>query len=582
MNNREAIVPALPRWLASLLDSGSAEKATAKVDLREVVLGDRYRLENLIGKGASSIVYRANDLVLGQDVAIKVLRRDGILAGELARTLAVSLRDETRLAMKLSHPNVLRVFHYEQDGGWEYVVMEFVVGENLNQVVHRRTRPILSVREVASTGRLVLSALHHAHGLGVIHNDLKPGNLMVSRPGGIKVCDFGLARLNTSSVSGRSSESRLTTVAGTPAFMSPERIRGEPGDQRSDLYGLAATLYTLANGHTPFGDGEEAIHGHLERPFPSRSMLPQPLHDVLARAMAKSPDDRYSSAAEMVAAWTAAAAGQDLSPRKGRHPLLEAKDAFDPDAQPTDPGPSSSLSRVAVPPLKHTSQARPVVEPVSRRIDTRSFEPRRARAAPDLVNIGATQLVHEHGTVSVGAFRLERTPVTNAEFARYVAETGARPPDHWCGKSPPRGRDQHPVCGVDLEQARGYARWRGRRLPTQAEWEVGYRGKDKRRFPWGNDWRPEACLGVHSGQGETEPVGQRPAGASSWGCLDMLGNVWEWTEPDPRIPPPEPGKAWVYGGSFRHRCDGQAPPRTAVDAQNAYDYLGFRCAEDLP
>jgi serine/threonine protein kinase len=579
-------VPALPRWLASLLDAGSAEKATAKVDLSEVVLGERYRLENLIGKGASSIVYRASDLVLGQDVAIKVLRRDGILSGELARTLAVSLRDETRLAMRLSHPNVLRVFHYEQDGGWEYVVMEFVVGENLNQVVHRRTRPILSVREVVSTGRLVLSALHHAHGLGVIHNDLKPGNLMVSRPGGIKVCDFGLARLHTSGLSGKAAE-RLTTVAGTPAFMSPERIRGEPGDHRSDLYGLAATLYTLANGHSPFGDGEEAIQGHLERPFPSRSMLPQALHDVLVRAMAKSPSERFPTAAEMASAWTSAAASQDLSLRKGRPgSLLEAKDPLDPDAQPTDPVPSS-LARVAIPPPRQSSQVRPVVvEPMSRRVDTRAFDARPSRinqarpAAQDLVDITATVLIQERGTLPVGAFRLERTPVTNADFARYVAETDARPPDHWCGKTPPRGRDQHPVCGIDLEQARGYARWRGRRLPTQAEWEVGYKGKDNRRFPWGNEWRAEACLGVHSGQGETEPVGQRAVGASSWGCLDMLGNVWEWTEPDPRLPAPEPGKAWVYGGSFRHRCDGQHPPRTAVDAQNAYDYLGFRCAED--
>ncbi|MEQ1504087.1 MAG: SUMF1/EgtB/PvdO family nonheme iron enzyme, partial [Myxococcota bacterium] len=101
-----------------------------------------------------------------------------------------------------------------------------------------------------------------------------------------------------------------------------------------------------------------------------------------------------------------------------------------------------------------------------------------------------------------------------------------------------------------------------------------------RRFPWGDTWRPEACLGLHTGAGDTEPVGIRAEGASDWGCLDLLGNAWEWTEHDPRYEAPEGGKAWVFGGSFRHRCDGPDAPRTAVDGANAYDYLGFRCAED--
>ncbi|MEQ1505644.1 MAG: serine/threonine-protein kinase, partial [Myxococcota bacterium] len=299
------------------------------VDLSEVVLGGRFRLETLIGKGASSIVYRAHDTVLGHDVAIKVLRRDGILASDQASTLAVSLRNETRLAMRLSHPNILRVFHFEQSGGWEYVVMELASGENLHQVVQRRTVPHLSIREVATYGHAVLSALDHAHELGVVHNDLKPANILLCRPGGIKVCDFGLARLTGAATSG-------TNVAGTPAFMSPERIRGEPGDGRSDLYSLAATFYTLACGHTPFGEKREALRGHLETPFPKVSALPRSLHDVVARAMEKSPDDRFGSAREMLRAWeaaaTAAASESPLAPvARGGSGLP------DPDALPTEP-----------------------------------------------------------------------------------------------------------------------------------------------------------------------------------------------------------------------------------------------------
>ncbi|MEZ4241053.1 MAG: bifunctional serine/threonine-protein kinase/formylglycine-generating enzyme family protein [Myxococcota bacterium] len=597
--------------------------------MNEVVLGGRYRLENLIGRGASSIVYRAHDTLLSQDVAIKVLRRDGILSQEQARALAVSLRNETRMAMRLAHPNVLRVHHYEQSGNTEYLVMELATGENLHQLVQRRAQPMLSTREVVVFGLAVLFALEHAHAHGVIHNDLKPANILLCRPGGVKVCDFGLAQ--QSGTGGLSS-----TVAGTPAFMSPERIRGLPGDARSDLYSMAATFFTLGTGRTPFGDRKEAIGGHLEAPVPRSPLLPDLIQDVIARAMAKDPADRYQSARAMVVAWEEMA--QALAVEAPSTQVGGDARAVDPDGLPTEPSldmpprtmaspePSSLVTRVLAPDearrpapdllsgelpssiFRAASQDRFVTTPSGSpppppRAPSPSPSPpahrfRHAQAAPtaqpappapavkarwldehDLATIPGG-LIDAAGTlVAVRAFQLERAPVTNEAYARFLAESDVPPPSHWSSRQAPRGREQHPVVGITRDQARAYAHWRGRRLPTDAEWVPAYGGPDGRRFPWGDAWRPEACVGRHNGRGEVEAVGNR-ASATPEGCTDLLGNVWEWTDHDPRYEGPEGDKAWVFGGSFRHACDAGGPPRTAVTCENDYDYLGFRCAVD--
>jgi len=187
--------------------------------------------------------------------------------------------------------------------------------------------------------------------------------------------------------------------------------------------------------------------------------------------------------------------------------------------------------------------------------------------------------------VHVASFRIAIHPVTNAEYHACVVAADALPPASWGRMEPPPHLLDHPVVGVSLDSARAYAAWKRMRLPTSSEWEAAARAPDGRTFPWGDAWDGARCHGPgERGAGKrdgTVAVGSVPGGRSALGLLDMVGNVWEWTEADPNAQQPDPDSSWVFGGSFRHRCvvDGHIA-RTSVSSFNAYDYLGFRCAAD--
>ncbi|MCS6840549.1 MAG: formylglycine-generating enzyme family protein [Roseiflexus sp.] len=192
-------------------------------------------------------------------------------------------------------------------------------------------------------------------------------------------------------------------------------------------------------------------------------------------------------------------------------------------------------------------------------------------------------------------FAIARTPVTNALYAAYVADSGARPPLLWRGPSPPDYLYDCPVTDVSWEEAQQFCQWLSEttttryRLPTEAEWEYAARGSDGRRFPWGNSWDPARANTRDGGSGRITPVGMHPSGASPFGCLDMAGNVWEWTasldapypyQPDDgREDPRAPGRRILRGGSFANprgfaRCACRF--RLAPTVRN--EFLGFRLA----
>jgi serine/threonine-protein kinase len=301
---------------AGLHAAGASEAAEALVG---ATLAGAYFLNALIGRGGMGDVYRATDVARDRTVVVKVLRRGAAAdAGAVAR-----FHREARAVARLSHPNsVALIDSGETETGTLYMVMELVPGATLAQVLSA-AGPLGAARAVA-IGAQVLAALAEAHGLGIIHRDLKPANVMVDPRDGadrVKVLDFGIATIADGDV-----ESRLTqqgTVFGTPAYMSPEQIRGEPLDPRSDLYSVGVILHEILTGRLPF-EAETPLGlaaRHLHDPPPSLSAagvrVDPALEALVLSALAKRREERPEAADAFGAALLACpveAAGPPLEP----------------------------------------------------------------------------------------------------------------------------------------------------------------------------------------------------------------------------------------------------------------------------
>ncbi len=273
------------------------------------ILGERYELGEGIGVGGMAEVFRGRDIRLGRDVAVKVLRAD------LAREPAFQgrFRREAQAAAGLNAPCIVSVFDTGESDGVPYIVMEYVEGRTLRDILQSEGR--LLPQRALEVGADVCAALDVAHAAGIVHRDIKPGNVMLTPRGEVKVMDFGIAR----AVSDTSSTMTQTAaVMGTAAYLSPEQARGENVDLRSDIYSTGCMLYELVTGAPPFtGDSPVAVaYQHVrEDPVPPSAYddtLPPSVDAVVLKAMAKRPDLRYQSADEMREDLLRAAAGQPV------------------------------------------------------------------------------------------------------------------------------------------------------------------------------------------------------------------------------------------------------------------------------
>lgn len=264
------------------------------------LLGDRYQMGATLGYGGMSEVHRGRDVRLGRDVAIKVLRSD------LARdpTFQTRFRREAQNAASLNHPAIVSVYDTGEmlrDGAAvPYIVMEFVDGETLRDLV-KREGPLLPKRAMEITAD-ICAALDFSHRHGIIHRDVKPANVMLTRSGAVKVMDFGIARAATD---GQATVTATAAVIGTAQYLSPEQARGEAVDARSDVYATGCVLYELLTGHPPFtGDSPVAVaYQHVrEEPRPPSAIhpgVPRELDAIVLKALNKNPMNRYQSAADM-------------------------------------------------------------------------------------------------------------------------------------------------------------------------------------------------------------------------------------------------------------------------------------------
>ncbi len=457
-------------------------------------VSDRYALRAELGRGDMGMVFRADDLLLGEPVAIKTIH-PGLLASE---SLSRCFFEEARTARRLNDDHIVRINDVGETAGVKYVTTEFVDGVSLREWIRVHARGERGPEHLADTlfiVRQVSAGLRYAH-RHTVHADLKPENVLLGKQGEVKIADFGMGRLKDR-VDYAVSRARL----GTVCYVAPERLAGTGGDARSDLYSLGALFWEMLTGRLPVG----------VFPMPSTldAGLPPVIDEIVAKLLAFDARERYPSAGDVLLdldrvsareAWRESGAAAAAPPTETARPGTGQK-----------PGPALPAGMVLVPggAFKMGSEAGDEDE----------------------------RPVH---TVKIKPFFMDQAPVTNAQFLEFLqarpewrrvaADRGRVDRDYlalWQNNAyPPELRD-HPVVFVSWYAARAYAEWRGCRLPTEAEWEYAARGGlVQRQFPWGDLPDPERAH-FYSSRG-TVPAKSLPP--NGYGLFGMAGNVWEWCE----------------------------------------------------
>ncbi len=571
------------------------------------LLASRYRIERPLARGGMGAVYLAADTARDEAlVAVKEMRIGGLGNTEALHRAIREFHREAEMLAHLSHPNLPAVFDQFADGGSEYLVMAYVPGETLAEVLRARGGP-LDERQVRAWGAQLCALLGYLHSRTppLIYRDLKPANIMLRPDGQLVLLDFGIARFYHADQPGD------TAVFGTVGYAPPEQYSGHT-DARSDLFSLGVLLHQLATGYNPL----ERPYRPLPAPRSVRPSLSPQLDAIIQRATAEDPAQRFPTAATFGAALAGrlrVAPPVAVPPRRRRSAawliaaiallvvtLLGGSVAWSSGmlrATPTAPP--------ATPGYVNNPTPAPAAEPIP---DDLVLVPGGRWFMGDASDPAA---VASSGEQSMPTFLIERTEVTNAQYATCVATGHCQPPHASGSATRPKYYDaplfeSYPVINVDWYQAQGYCRWRGRRLPTEAEWEKAARGAaDQRRYPWGDTWTQSITttdLLVNSWGGsaatrsqfadDTGRVGVRGAGVSPYGALDLIGNVGEWTASrdlpglyradDGREDQGAAGPRVVRGVPA-----GNDPARAQLTARSAADPLswqgdrGFRCAASV-
>lgn len=574
------------------------------VELREdAVIGGKLRLLQPLGQGGMGVVWAARHLSLDTDVAVKFIRPERAAADP---ALAARFEREARATARIAHPHVVKVMDYGVvDGTVPYLVMELLRGFSLAELLARGGR--LSLATARSLVQQVGAAIESAHERGVVHRDIKPHNIFLTEgqsgyPFFVKVLDFGVAKMiRDAQVPEATALTETGTVIGSPPYMSPEQLEGSRDvDLRSDLWSLAVIVYESLTGALPFQGtsfvsvGAAVLKGQYRPATELRPNLPPGIDDWFAKALSVDPAGRFATAGELVEAFLREdppAAPLSLPPReapaRSPDPAGETADHAPPAARRPDPSLDSTVAAVppADPPVRRPLRAALIAAAVVAVAGGAiSFQSRRAASAAcprGMVRIpGATFAM---GSTADGETPSDETPlhpVTVASFCMDITEVtvGAYLSCADCERPPmtvefegltPNGRSfesqfcnradtpDHPINCVDWKDAEAYCAAQGKRLPTEAEWELSARGREARAYPWGSAPpsrdRLNACgsecsamlterrekvgkgpwpamYGDDDAAPATAAVGRYPAGRSPEGVLDLAGNVWEWTE----------------------------------------------------
>ena len=631
------------------------------------ILRDRYRIIHQLGHGGMGAVYQAMDENLSCVVAVK---ETFAVTDEQRR----AFRREAELLANLTHPTLPRVMDHFTHGEGQFLVMQFVPGHDLAELLELREQPFGVVKVIDWADQL-LDALEELHSSDppIIHRDIKPANLKVTPRGKILLLDFGLAKGVAGQMSTADVGSRGKSIYGyTPNYAPLEQMRGAGTDPRSDLYSLAATLWTLLTGLVPpdaLSRVAEKEDGNPDPLRPAHEISPQVpvlVSKVLERAMSLNRSQRQATASEFRNRLRDA-----RQPEFERATLpLPRPNALESTSLPLTPPVDSTIKapepaslsspassphvptmRVGSPPIV-ASWERGAMSSTANSLAEEAGYPRNRRKPRALIvagvlilgiaigvfawsgwrpwervqqangltktnqQLGATEagtpkaptgmayvaggefmMGREDGDeyerpaheVTVKPFFMDINEVTREQYQDFVSKTGHPAPANWTNKHFQPRTGQQPVTDVTWDDANAYAKWAGKRLPTEEEWEFAARGTDGRRYPWGNDWQLGNANADDASNGLAD-VGSYK-GASPYGVNDMVGNAWEWTDsnlvayPGGQLPKPMPGDFRVIrGGSYAESKDEATTTyRRGYPARGNYDYAntGFRCAKDL-
>ncbi|HEX8991320.1 MAG TPA: bifunctional serine/threonine-protein kinase/formylglycine-generating enzyme family protein [Anaerolineales bacterium] len=583
------------------------------------------RVDQLLAHGGMAEVYLGTHLTLERPVAIKVLHS----YVEQDPDLRDRFQREARVVAGFRHPNIVQVYDFDTIEGHPYIVMEYLNGPTLG--VHLRNLHAhnlrLSPRQAAQLLKGPAAALDYAHALGVIHRDVKPGNIMLHGTANeaaalhattveldAVVTDFGLLR-----VAGATLQTSVGTIAGTPDYMSPEQATGSPTDYRTDIYSLGVVLYEMLAGRAPF-DGDTTltvIYKQINEPPPPIAGISAEMQAVVDRALAKKPADRYQSCAEMAKAYeaaisapvaapvAAAAAGETVRVPMQPAPASAPETAVPVNIPPSTPSEKLTLPRPAwVMPAAFAAMAVVVLgiagilvaprlipgggtgpQPTATATvaaDTATPAPG-LPAATDMIKLDAGQ--YQLGLnpaddfhaaqqmVALGEFWIDKYPVTNSQYQQYMQQSGAKAPEVWPGDS------KQPVRGVTWDEASAYCAAVNKRLPSEAEWEAAGRGSGDHPplFPWGND-PTDGGKALQLPDQDTYQIGTQPINVSSLGVYDLVGEVWQWVG-DAYASIPQ-GDRILRGGRFGLPQDLAYRITVAPDDNRYVKFAGFRCAAD--
>ena len=631
------------------------------------ILLDKYRIEEIIGKGAFGEVYRVMHLKLNAARAIKVLRKD---APGLGSTEYGEYQDrfklEAQLGAKLNHPNIIQVHDFEMNGEDLLLVMEYAAGGNLSKRIEqaKQSGTPMPLGTALTIAEEVAGGLAKLHEMDVVHRDLKPSNILFDEKGHAKVADLGLAQVP----GGPSMRSQLSTPAlhpGTPAYMSPEQKNSRDYlTPPSDVYALGLVLFEMLTGRVyrsqPPGTRIDSMRDNIpewlddllasmlsekpeNRPWNGNAVLPK-LHDRLPLKEEKQKAERSQKlAGGLVGEVVLEKAERERKPALSANfrflgvggiivivlilsvywinyfthlpttpkPFLTAQATFTfelPTATHELPTETSISSTPSLVPQGGSLQVSPMDQMTMIYIPEGSFlmgtDPSDAmtECRKFFTNCVRDWFLSEAPPhhVNLSAFWIDRTEITNGMYALCVS-AGACTHPHGSNSNTRDGYTDdpqyadYPVIYVTWYDAQDYCKWAGRRLPTEADWEKAARGVNGSMYPWGNGAPNSQLLNYDSEVKDTTTVGSYPQGASSYGVLDMAGNVWEWvadwygetyyaTSPVDNPSGPASGTQRVNrGGSWAGDVGDVRSAHRNKDAPDWSSYeLGFRCAANTP